>query len=157
TITGTGNNDTFDLYQGGEDTVQGGGGDDVFRLGATFDAGDRLDGGTGTDKLVLKGDYSAGVVFNDLTIQNIETILLKQGSYNLTVADGNVAAGQRLTINGAHLGAGNSLVLDGSAETDGFLAVHGGAGNDTITAGQKADVIDISTGGIDTVHGEGGH
>ncbi|HUJ46713.1 MAG TPA: hypothetical protein VLV55_06240, partial [Rhizomicrobium sp.] len=150
--------DTFDLYKGGEDTVIAGSGDDIINMGASLDAGDRLNGGAGKDVVTLHGDYSAGLRFDDLTIQNIEALRLGAGDdYSLTTADGNVAAGARLIINGAKLGAGDQLTFDGSAETDGHFLIYGGAGDDTLTGGAKADVFHLENGGNDTIHGGGGN
>ena len=150
--------DTFDLYKGGNDTVKAGSGDDRFNLGASLNAGDRLDGGDGKDVLLLNGDYSAGVTFNDLTIQNIEVLRLAKGfSYNLTLADGNVIQSQYLTINAGALAAGQTLTFDGSKVSHGHLTVVGGAGDDTITGGAKGDVFNLQKGGNDTAHGGGGN
>ena len=156
-LNGTSGDDTFDLYKGGEDTAHGGAGDDVFNMGASLDAGDRLDGGADRDTVMLHGDYSAGLVLQDQTIQNIEVVRLGAGfDYNLTLADGNVAAGDKLSINASRLGAGNHLIFDGSAETDGHYVIAGGAGDDTITGGAKSDIFHLEKGGNDTVHGGGG-
>ncbi len=157
-LTGTTGDDTFDLQKGGEDTASGGDGNDIFNMGASFDAGDRIDGGTGRDVVFLHGDYSAGLVFEDLTIQNVEVLRLGAGfNYNLTTADGNVAAGQALTIDAGPLGAGNHLTFDGSAELDGRFVLYASAGDDVLTGGAKADKFQLDAGGNDTVHGGGGN
>ena len=157
-LTGTGSNDTFALWQGGSDTVDAGGGNDVFRMGAALDAGDKLDGGTGRDYVLLNGDYSAGVVFNADTITNIEVIALGAGhSYKLTTNDGNVAAGEGLLVKAGALGSGDTLTFDGSAEADGKFYIIAGAGNDVLTGGAKHDVFDLTKGGNDTAHGGGGY
>src|ERR1700748_3645876 len=84
TLTGSGDVADFALWQGGSDTVDAGGGDDIFRMGAALDAGDKLDGGTGKDAVLLNGDYSAGVVFNADPLTNIEVLQLAAGhSYKL--------------------------------------------------------------------------
>jgi Ca2+-binding RTX toxin-like protein len=156
-LNGTSGDDTFDLYKGGEDTAHGGAGDDVFNMGASLDAGDRLDGGSGRDAVTIRGDYSAGLVFQDQTIQNIEAMRLGSGfDYKLTMADGNVAAGAFLSVYANALGAAHSLTFDGSAETDGHYLVTGGAGNDAITGGAQADKFHLEDGGNDIVHGGGG-
>ncbi len=156
-LSGTSGNDRFLLWQGGNDTVDAGDGNDSFYMGAALNAGDKLDGGTGKDVIVLNGDYSAGVAFNADTITNIEVMALVAGhSYNLTTNDGNVAAGQMLLVRGDTLGSGNTLTFDGSAELDGKFTIIGGAGNDTLTGGNRHDVFDLSHGGNDTVHGGGG-
>ena len=133
-------------------------------LGA-FDAGDSLSGDADTDALVLKGDYSGGVTLTDTTISGMERMLLRGNfDYDLTMADGNVAAGESLRVSAAHLGAGHHLTFDGSLEQDGSFFVSGAAGANTITGGGAADVIrggaagDTLTGGggADRLHGEGG-
>ena len=51
-------------------------------------------GGTGTDTVLLNGDYSGGVALGATTIANIETLQFAAGhNYSLTANDGNVAAG----------------------------------------------------------------
>jgi len=157
-LNGTSDNDTFDLYKGGNDTASGGAGNDTFNMDGSLNAGDRLDGGADKDTVVLHGDYSAGLVFDGQTIQNIEVLRLRAGfDYNLTTADGNVAAGGKLTINAAQLGGANHFTFDGSAETDGRFVIYGGAGDDTITGGAKADIFHLENGGGDIVDGGGGN
>ena len=84
---------------------------------------------------------------------NVETIVLLtaadtrfggQGarfSYTLTMHDGNVAAGQQLTIQANGLRANEVLTLDASAETNGSYRLYGGAGADTIAGGAGNDEI----------------
>jgi Ca2+-binding RTX toxin-like protein len=149
--------DTFDLAKGGEDTATGGSGDDVFNMGASLDAGDRLDGGGGRDVVNIHGDYSAGLVFDNQTIQNIEVLRLGAGfDYSLTMADGNVASGAYLTIDASALGRANHLTFDGSLESDGHYLITDGAGNDVLTGGALADKFRLMNGGSDTVHGGAG-
>jgi Ca2+-binding RTX toxin-like protein len=149
--------DTFDLAKGGEDTATGGSGDDVFNMGASLDAGDRLDGGGGRDVVNIHGDYSAGLVFDDQTIQNIEVLRLGAGfDYSFTMADGNVASGAYLTIDASALGRANHLTFDGSLESDGHYLITDGAGNDVLTGGALADKFRLMNGGSDTVHGGAG-
>ena len=156
-LTGGSGNDVFRLWQGGNDTASGGGGNDVFKFGAAFNAGDKIDGGTGHDTAVLKGDYSAGVVFNADTMVNVETIKLLGGfSYNLTTDDATVAAGRWLTIQADHIGKGHHLTFDGSAEQDGHFWIVGSIGSDTVTGGAQKDVFHMEGGGSDTINGGGG-
>ncbi len=164
---GSGGNDTitgdavlgslYHLEQGGNDIVTGGSGNDGFYFGGAFTAADTVDGGAGSnDQIGLEGDYSGGLTLGATTITGVEVIALIQGfSYNLTTNDGNVAAGDTLTIWAARLAASNTLVFNGSAETDGKFIVFGGAGNDTITGGAGDDKI-YGLGGADTITGGGG-
>ena len=157
-LAGTSGNDIFNLTRGGNDTVDAGGGNDLFWMGATLNAGDKLDGGDGIDQVNLNGDYSAGLVFAADTITNIEKLFLAAGhDYNLTLNDGNVAAGARLMVNAQALGAGDSLTFDGSAELDGHFNIFAGAGDDAITGGASNDMIHLDRGGEDTVHAGGGN
>ncbi|MBV9989990.1 MAG: hypothetical protein JOZ72_01740 [Alphaproteobacteria bacterium] len=168
TFRGTNHDDTFNeasdtasdifvLYKGGNDTVVAGSGDDVFKLGGAMNAGDRLDGGAGRDVVFLSGDYSAGLTLDDLTLQNIEVLRLRNGfDYKLAMADGNVAAGTFMSVDGRALGATHGLIFDGSAETDGHYLVYGGKGDDTLTGGALADKFHLEQGGNDTAHGGGG-
>ena len=156
-LTGTSGNDTFNLTRGGNDTADGGGGDDVFWMGAALNAGDKIDGGTGDDRVNLAGDYSAGLTFSATTMVNVEELRLAGGhSYDLVMNDANVAAGERLTVMARSLGAGDHLTFDGSAEQDGHFEIFGGAGDDTITGGAKGDRVHLERGGNDTVHSGGG-
>jgi len=119
--------------------VKGGQQSDTFNFGATFSAADQLDGQGGNDTLNLDGDYSGGLTFGASTLTSIETLNLTGGhSYNLTTNDANVASGATLTVNASALGAGNTLVFDGSAETNGGFDITGGAGNDVIKLGGPA-------------------
>src|ERR1700679_4150456 len=169
TLTGTSGNDIFNLSQGGNDTVSGlggndmfrfgatftaadhvdgGAGNDTFRFGATFTAADHVDGGAGNDTIELSGDYSAGLTLGASTITAVEAIKLDAGfNYALTLNDGNVAAGDKLSINASALTDGNTLTFDGSAETNGTLYVTGGTGNDSIAMGAHLTVADRIAGG----------
>jgi hypothetical protein len=158
-FSGTSGNDRFVLNQGGEDSASGLGGDDVFVLTHTFDSGDQLDGGDGYDQLWLRGDYSAGVIFTDTTLTNVERIALGAGyDYSLTTADATVAAGATLTVDGSKLGAANALDFDGSAETDGHFKFVGGAGIDTLTGGALGDTFEMGAAltASDRIDGGGG-
>ncbi len=136
--------------------ITGTAGNDRFTLADRFSADDRLDGGAGTDVVTLNGDYSAGVVLENGTLSGIEQVRLSAGhNYGLTLADGNVATGETLTVS-ASLGTANSLAFDGSAETDGRLVVRGGSGADSIVGGGGND--DLRGGaGNDVVSGGGGN
>jgi len=141
-FSGFAGNDTFNLTQGGNDTVSGGTGNDTFNFGGALTAADKIDGGTGTDTVTLNGNYAAGVTFNATTLVNVEKITLATGhSYKLTTNNATVASGQTLTINGAALSAGNVLTFNGAAETNGHFIIIGGNGADVLTGGTMSDTF----------------
>ena len=100
----------------------------------------------------LQGNYAAGVTLAATSLTNVEQVVLLSGadtsfgdtannrySYNLTLNDANVAAGQALTFSANTLLAAENFTLNASAETDGFIITYGGAGADNITGGQQND------------------
>ncbi len=156
-LTGTSGDDIFNMVQGGEDRASGLDGNDRFWLGANFDTGDRINGGNGSDLAVLRGDYSAGLAISANMLSGVEHIRLRDGhTYDLTTADGVVAAGQTLFVNAAELSSACSLIFDGSHETDGAFSIAGGAGDDTVTGGANADSFHLGTGGNDSASGGAG-
>src|SRR5262245_43766735 len=56
----------------GDGTVSAGGGNDVIVSADDLNALDKIDGGAGTDRLLLNGDYSGGLVFGATTVTNVE-------------------------------------------------------------------------------------
>lgn len=154
-IEGTSGDDDFHLEQGGEDQAKGDAGDDVFFMGASFDAGDSIRGGDGHDFLVLEGDYSAGVAFTATTMLKIDEIDLTAGfSYafaNLT--DANVDG--RLDVAAQSLGVGDSLHFDASGLVADSISIAAGAGDDVLLGGGGADTLS-SGGGADQLSGGGG-
>lgn len=160
-ITGTVSTDIFNLSQGGDDSVSGLTGNDIFYFGDEFTAADRINGGADTDFLVLQGNYSAGLTFDAASLTSVERLDVLSGSnttygdtagnsysYNLTTVDGNVASGQRLIVDAKDLGANESLTFDGSAELDGTFVVRGGSGDDVMAGGHRSDQLS-GRGGAD--------
>jgi Ca2+-binding RTX toxin-like protein len=159
-ITGSYTLDTFDLSQGGADSAKGRGGGDTFLLGATFGATDALDGGQGTDQLTLNGDYSAGLTVTTGMLLGFETLLLTPGhSYTFTLRDGVNSTFFGFGVYGYLLGAGDTLVFDGSEETSNSFYLYGGGGADRLAGGEAADTFYLSYGGggNDVVNGHGGN
>jgi Ca2+-binding RTX toxin-like protein len=161
-VGGTGD-DSIDLRAGGSDTAIGGGGNDVFLVGGALNRGDRLWGDGGNASLLMEGDYS-GLVLGRNTIRGMTNMQLAQGHhYDLTLDDGNIAAGDAMTVT-----SWGDLVLDASAELDGAVrvvlltgAAHitGSAGDDLLSAstplaptgsfdgGAGEDTLDLHNGG----------
>ena len=151
-VSGGAGNDLLRLHDGGTDAAHGGGGNDILYFGAALSAGDIADGGDGRDALVLQGNVA--LVLTDTNLSGIESISLQTGAnaeygdiannrydYDLTTADGNVAAGQQLIVNAQSLLAGEDFAFDGSAESDGSFLVYGGHGVDDLTGGDGNDIF----------------
>jgi Ca2+-binding RTX toxin-like protein len=180
TLDGKAGNDTLNGADGndllisgtGSDTLHGGAGSDGLYLGASFDASDIVDGGADIDQVGLQGDYSAGLTLGAGSFVDVEYLALMPGddarfgdtagnhySYNLTTADGNVAAGALLSINWNVLRAGENVTFNGSAETDGRFVTYAGNGIDHVTGGQQGDGFFFGNGmwgSGDSVDGQGG-
>ena len=149
----------FRIFAGqGVDTLIGGAGNDgFFFAGGALTAADRINGGGGVDTVALRGDYGGAggsrLTLADATLTQIEVLSLLSShnaayggeiraegfTYDLAMANGNVAAGRSLDINANSLGADESLAFDGSAELDGSFRIFGGAGNDVALGGAQAD------------------
>jgi Ca2+-binding RTX toxin-like protein len=149
-IDGLGGNDTLFMQQGGDDQANGGDGDDATYFGAAANGSDGADGGPGTDTLILQGNYPALVL--GAGVINNEVLLVASGSdtrfgdtannrydYAITSNDANVAAGQTLIVIATGLLAGEDLVFNGSAETDGNLRIFAGQSTDILTGGAGSD------------------
>jgi Ca2+-binding RTX toxin-like protein len=157
-------NDGFDLTAGsGQNTVLGGAGNDIFKLGGTLDAQDTIDGGSGVNTLVLNGNY-ADLTLGDSTLTDINKIdLTGANSYDITTADGTVAANHTLFVDAKTIRPGGTLTFDGSAETNGsfkfFLgaapgsSVTGGAGNDYFYGGGSGVTMNGGAGNDHFVFG----
>ncbi|HET9640640.1 MAG TPA: calcium-binding protein, partial [Allosphingosinicella sp.] len=170
-ITGGAGWDVFRLFDGGDDSVFGGAGNDTIFIIGALTAADIVNGGSDTDTLVLQGAYGALTLTANIT--QIENISILAGSntnfgepgtnrydYVLTIDDANFAAGVQARINGAALLEGEDFTFDGSAETNANLVVYGGKGVDTLTGGLGNDIFyypeeRFATG--DTVNGGPGY
>ncbi|MFZ2869174.1 calcium-binding protein [Zavarzinia sp.] len=159
-FTGTSSADLFEMAQGGTDIVNGKEGDDQFNFGATLTAADRVIGGDGYDHVTLQGDYSAGLVLASTTLRYVESFEMTSGfSYDITMSNGNLLAGEVMTVSAYGVGFGGSghyFHFDGSAETDGSFNVSDGYGNDILIGSQGGDSLSMSYGGTDHIDGQGG-
>jgi Ca2+-binding RTX toxin-like protein len=159
-LSGTSGKDYFELQQGGNDNVQGLDGDDVFAFRNSLTAADTVDGGTGNDTILLHGAaYSDGLTLGDDTLTSVEKIQVGAGySYSLTTVDANVAAGDTLIVDAVSLQSNDSLIFNGSAETDGSFRFIGGEGVNEFTGGANKDVFILKFDGAqDIVHGGSGN
>jgi hypothetical protein len=158
TQDGTNSADIFDYQQGGRDTLNGKGGNDLFVMGSELRANDRINGGGGTFDTVNINAAVYSVVFDDATLKNIEALQFNTGAYEITMADGNLAAGGHMSVLAS---AASSIVFDGSAETDGTFSIDTSSGDDVLTGGALGDTIGggtpfFSPAGEDTIRGGGG-
>jgi Ca2+-binding RTX toxin-like protein len=173
TFDGSAETDGFFLTYGGQgnDRIKGSQQSDGFFFGAggRFGSGDRVDGQGGFDQLGLQGLYTGAnaITFGADQLTGIEQIVLLSGgdvrfgsgglgySYNLTMNNGNVLAGQTMVITANLLAADESLTFNGSSETDGRFRIFSGNGNDLLRGGAGNDEIS-GRGGNDTITGGAG-
>ena len=148
--------DFFALTGGGSDTASGGFGTDIFDLGASLDAGDRISGGAGGDVLRLSGDYASTVVLGPQAVTGVEHIELLAGHERIQL-DAAMAAdlAEQMTVDARAQGAGDSAWVDASA-IGATLRMDGGAGSDTLSGGGADDTITGGDGG-DSLSGSGGN
>jgi Ca2+-binding RTX toxin-like protein len=151
------NDDTFNLTNGTTDNVIGGAGDDHFVMGGALVAGDSIQGNGGSNTVTLNGTYEA-LTLTDTTLQNIGKLTMQgDTSYNITTADGTVAAHHSLVVDARPISQLGSLTFNGSAETDGsFQFFLGGMGNTNVTGGAGNDSFH-GAGTNATLNGGGGN
>ena len=161
TIFGLGGND---LIHGSaaDDEIDGGTGDDVFSYVDVYHLrGDTIAGGDGADTLRLSGAMSAGVQFAANSLTGVETIhLVSSGAtgynrYNITMNNGNVAAGQTLRVEGGTLRYGENVFFYGQGEADGRFDITTGGGTDYLYGGRGNDIVRAGAG-RDTLGGGAG-
>ncbi|HYG47901.1 MAG TPA: M10 family metallopeptidase C-terminal domain-containing protein [Allosphingosinicella sp.] len=165
-------NASFVVYGGkGTDTFTGGQGNDIFFFAEErFASGDTVNGGAGYDGMFLRGNYTIDFNAPGYTglFTNIENLTLTSATderyargggtefdYNLVLSNALVGAGQMLTVNGGLLLATETMVVDGSQESDGNLRLFGGKAADTLKGGAQADSIHGNLG-ADSLTGNGG-
>ena len=151
-IVGTVDADVIDVSQGNRDTVEAGDGDDVILFGTELNDNDVIDGGAGYDTVTLDGNYFGGLTFGPTTMVNVEEISLTDGNnYTLTLDDATAAGVTFFYVSAGLLDAGDSLVLDFSAETDAIYDINGGEGDDIFIGGRRRRQP-AASGGNDTRH-----
>ena len=152
---------SFTVYAGAgiDNVITGQGNDGIYFGPNNFNPStDRVDGGAGAnDQFALDGNYT--LTLDGTAIRNAEVIVLLRGpdgdpaSYNITIADSLVGAGQTQTI--FALPVLTSVIVNGAAETDGILRIFGGTVGDTLTGGAQADRI-FGGNGADALRGNAG-
>lgn len=171
-------NDTFNINDpavtGPRYEFLGGEGNDRFNMFDNFFNGGLLNGGNGTDSVVLNGLYTNPIELDsngsDANVVSIETVRLTAGnSYSIVLEsdagqpqlliDGRaLRAGQVLTTSVSFFGAAGVYRVVGGADADlvttgsGADTVIGGVGNDVINGGAGADRL-VGDAGDDTLVG----
>lgn len=168
-----------DVIDGGAgiDTLLGGDGADTLRIHAAG-AGSRYDGGSGSDTLSVSGTVVLGGTLASIESINLQTganLVLNSSQFASYVGTGTVLAGSgTLTVNmtpGADFyaatvqtaaGATVTLAINGTDRNDVVKAAYdtvnlidGGAGNDLLRGGNRADTI-TGGSGSDKIMGLGG-
>ncbi|HEY0044729.1 MAG TPA: calcium-binding protein [Allosphingosinicella sp.] len=139
-------NDLIAADQGGDDTVNGGAGDDFVYFGGAFTNADYVLGGSGTDTVGLMGSYT--LTLQAFDIYQVEKLALYSSgnagapnTYTITTEDQAVDAGTTLTVIAQSLLANEILTFNGAAETNAKFDIKGGRGDDSITTGSGNDII----------------
>ena len=163
---------SYVVYGGkGKDTLLGGLGNDIFFYAEErFATGDTVNGGPGYDGMFLRGNYTIDFNAPGYTglFTNIENLTLTSATderyargggtefdYNLVLSNAIVGAGATLTISGTLLMATETMILDGSQESNGLLRLFAGAAADTLKGGGQADLLHGNLG-ADTLTGGAG-
>ena len=134
----------------GNDTIHGGGGLDVIHAGGGADTVDysgnevSIDGGTGSDTLVLKAQVSIDLNQADQSIADTTTVT---GFENIDASA--LTSGQAVRLTGT--GTANTLI--GGAGND---TIDGGGGSDSLAAGAGDDVV-VMHGSENVVDGGAGN
>ena len=139
----------------GADTLQGGDGADTVSIALTaLDAADRLDGGLGTDVLLLTSAGTLNAARYAGSVSGIERIVVAAsvvGGVGITLPGALSAGGAAMTVSG---GQGNDTLY--AAGVQAALVMQGGTGNDRLTGGALADNL---AGGLgdDALYGNNGN
>jgi Ca2+-binding RTX toxin-like protein len=144
----TANSLNFGINDGVVMRIIGGAGDDRFEQ-YSADRKNVLIGGPGQDELTVQ--YVTDFKAAGHSFSGFET-LRAVTAHRITLADGNVAAGETLTVDAWSVLAMN---VDGHRERDGHFVINGDAEADLMAGGQLGDTL--SGGGADdTITGAGG-
>jgi Ca2+-binding RTX toxin-like protein len=143
THTGTASGDFF-MGLGGDDTLSGGAGNDLFSFfagGVGSSGADSIDGGTGFDWIVLQYSEATSPLIIDLQAGTLSGYL---AGTSATLASIEAVIGT--SLNDSIVGSDGDNSLDGLSGND---TLRGGLGNDTLFGVSGNDLLDGGAG-IDT-------
>ena len=155
TLTGSAAADVI-LGSAGDDVLAGGGGNDTFQYSGTINGFDAVDGGSGTDSIIALANSTVIGLTSILNVENISagsfTGVSIAGSANNDVL--NLSAITLTAITKIDAGAGNDTIT-GSTGADTIL---GSVGDDILAGGLGNDTFQYTgtTNGFDAVDGGGG-
>lgn len=167
--TGAGD-DSINGSQGGSDSISAGDGNDTINMGGFLTSADTIDGGSGTDTLIVTtlsasaltnvtnvenlqfsgtGSLSANLAFTsiDMTTVSADTLTLATGYTNATTVA--LAAADKVA-NTANV----AMTVDVKAADFGAITITGGTGTDTLNIKADAEApaaITLSTGNAVTL------
>jgi hypothetical protein len=144
----------------GQNTFVGGDGRDIFKLGSTLDASDRINGGGGSDHLVIDGNYSGAraLGLSRNSVDSVAIFAVRAGhNYDITADAGAFGRNHELiNIVSYTFGKNDALTFDGSAEpklpyrflpNNGTYHLSSGAANDSFCFGEHFNSHDTIDGG----------
>jgi len=152
----TGDQDSIDFSEGGNDTFVGGDTTASIAFGATLTAADRVTGGDGGAHVVLNGDYSGAraLTLAAATLQNADLALDGAFNYDITLSTTGFYVEDDVT-------AGHTARVDATAATS-AASFSGGVTGDTFIGGSQGDTfytnlhLNTATGAIESWSGNGG-
>ncbi|NCY26045.1 MAG: hypothetical protein EBX37_14745, partial [Alphaproteobacteria bacterium] len=123
---------------------------------ADIDAGTTITGGTGNDVLSLTADAGTATITATTGVERITIAAGTSATSGATVAmganDTQIAAGKTLIVDASALSSTAAFTFTGvTNETDGYVSVTGGAGNDSLTGTASGKDTLIGGDGNDTI------
>jgi Ca2+-binding RTX toxin-like protein len=163
-VAGGAGDDSVYAFGKGQVDFEGGGGRDFLFMFRAITRADHFDGGPTDEADSLDLNVGSTIRFANDAMSQIRQLSLRGGDYDLTMADGNLAAGQSMTVFANNLSGGNFSRFDAHAERDGHYEYFGAVEADTVIGGQGGDGLygfdgdDLLTGarGADLLTGGNG-
>jgi hypothetical protein len=159
TVTGGAGNNVFYGAGSGDNTLVGGAGNDKFIFGAGFNGTDSINGGGGTNSVILNGNHTSDVTLGANSLVNIQHLVLEgdagANNYDLTLNAANDSGSNSLAVVAHDTDSSDDLTVNGSAAT-GKLVFDGGAATDNFTGGSGVNIFNTGSG-VETLTGGGSH